>query len=313
MEEFKSGADHDVHLAASSSRPPTSNINTSSSTLKLNPELPLLPYNLRDHKLSIILYWSAIFAESFALPIGLYYGLSNSTDMRPGAYFAIITAMFGFVTGFEYAMRGWRLIKKSDNYRPLNESKRFWGFDSVHWILSGPYFVMTAVMIGVSIPDPPKTRGLAVILPIGMTMIGSMMFASGIAHSRGWKLPFRLSSHTKGSPWPPLTFSILEDIVGCDGRGGKAFREAVMSRYNMSPQYRQMLVRLNWAWSLSALGVAVAVFAIVFSIREEIGYGLGWGIPTAWGLIGAFATTKWVQKSVRIERQLWESESKDSA
>lgn len=273
-------------------------------------ELPRLPYNLRDHKLSIAIYWTAIFAESFALPIGLYYGLSNGTDMRAGAYFAIITAMFGFVTGFEYAMRGWRLVMKSDNYRPLNGSKRFWGFDSVHWILSGPYFVMTAVMIGVSIPEPPKTRGLALILPIGMIMIGSMMLLSGIAHSRAWRLPFRLSSHTKGSLCPPLTFCILEDIVSCDGRGGKAFREAVLLRYNTSPRYRSMLVQLNWAWSLSALGVAASVFAIVFSIREEVGYGLGWGLPTLWGISGAITTTKWVQRSVRTERILWENEKK---
>lgn len=282
--------------------------NISSSEARLaSIELVRLPYNLREHKKSIALYWTAIFAESFMLPISLYYGLSQGTDMRAGAYFAIITAVFGFVTGFEYAMRGWRLVMKDDRYRPLNDSKRFWHFDSVMWILQGPYLVMTAVMIGVSIPEPPKTRGLAIILPIGMVMIATMMVASGIMHWRNVRIPYRLSSHVAGSVCPPLTFCILEDIVACDGRGGKAFRGAAMERYSLSPLYRKMLVQLNWAWAISAYAVAGTTFAIVMTIPSEIAYGLGWGIPCLWAIIGAMMTTKFVERSVRIERELWDS------
>lgn len=294
--------------------PQLSTMDLSSSTSGVpTDDLPRLPYNLREHKLSILLYWTAIFAESFMLPISLYYGLSNGTDMRPGAYFAIITAVFGFVTGFEYAMRGWRLVMKDDTYRPLNNSKRFWNFDSVMFILQGPYFVMTAVMIGVSIPEPPKTRGLAVILPIGMVIVATEMVASGIMHWRKMRIPYRLSSHVAGSICPPLTFCIFEDIVACDGRGGKVFREAAMARYNASPRWRQMLVQLNWAWAISAYVVAGAVFAIVATIPPEIGYGLGWGIPCLWGILGAVATTFFVQRSVRKERELWAGEKRSAA
>jgi len=308
MEEHKANDPQDVPPQSQEVELQENNVHSESPTPSSQPpELPRLPYDLREHKRSIIIYWTAIFAESFLLPISLYYGLSNGTDMRAGAYFAIITAVFGFVTGFEYALRGWRLVIKDDKYRPLNGSKRFWGFDSTFWILQGPYFVMTAVMIGVSIPDPPKTRGLAVILPIGMVMIATLMVASGIAHWRSWKLPFRMSSHVKGSTCPPLTFCILEDIVACDGRGGKAFREAVMARYHASPRYRTMLVQLNWAWALSAYAVAGATFAIVMTIPPEIAYGLGWGIPTLWAFIAAGLTTIWVKRSVRIERELWDS------
>jgi hypothetical protein len=316
MEEHKDNSPQDVPPQNEQTELPQEDINgaSSTSTSSSQPaELPLLPYNLREHKRSIVLYWFAIFAESFLLPISLYYGLSKGTDMRPGAYFAIITAMFGFVTGLEYALRGWRLIIKDDKYRPLNGSKRFWQFDSVMWILQGPYFVMTAVMIGVSIPDPPKTRGLAVILPIGMVMVATEMVASGIANWRGWKIPYRLSSHVAGSVCPPLTFSILEDIVACDGRGGKAFREAAMARYHASPRYRKMLVQLNWAWALSAYAIAGATFAIVMTIEPEVGYGLGWGIPTLWAFIGAGLTTLWVKRSVRIEHELWNGEKRPVA
>ena len=314
MEETKSSPPQETPAQAPEMELSPNNIHDASSSASSQPaELPRLPYNLREHKRSIILYWFAILAESFLLPISLYYGLSNGTDMRAGAYFAIITAVFGFVTGFEYALRGWRLIQKDDNYRPLNGSKRFWQFDSVMWILQGPYFVMTAVMIGVSIPDPPKTRGLAVILPIGMVMIATLMTVSGIAYWRSWKLPYRLSSHVAGSTCPPLTFCILEDIVGCDGRGGKEFRAAAMARYHASPLYRKMLAQLNWFWALSAYAVAGATFAVVMTIPEEIAYGLGWGIPTAWAFIAAGTTTLWVKRSVGIEREAWDSGKAASA
>lgn len=279
------------------------------SSTQLTVELPYLPYNLRDHKFSIAIYWTAIGAECCFIPISFYYGLSNGTDLRPGAMFAIITAVFGFVTGFEYAMRGWRLLQKSDKYRPLNDAKRFWGFDTVHWVLMGPYFVMTALMIGVSIPEPPITRGLSIVLPVGMIMVGLVMIATGILNAQGWRLRgFRMSSHVKGSVCPPLTFCILEDMVSVDGRGGKVYREAALARYNASPRFRKLLVQLLWAWSLTALGLGVALIAIIFSIPEEIGYGLGWGVPTAWGALGALTTILWCKRSVRIERELWKSE-----
>lgn len=280
-----------------------------SSPSQLAIELPSLPYNLREHKLSITLYWTAIACECCVIPITFYYGLSNGTDLRAGAMFAIITAVFGFVTGVEYAVRGWRLLQRTAWYRPLNDSPRFWGFDSVHWVLSGPYFVMTAVMIGVSIPEPPKTRGLSIILPIGMIMIGVVMVASGVAHALGWRLAyFRLSSHARGSPCPPLTFCILEDMVAVDGGAGLVYREAALARYNASPRFRRLLVQLLWAWGLTSIGLGAGVIALVFSIPEEIAYGLGWGIPTLWGALGALATILWCQRSVRIERELWNSE-----
>jgi amino acid transporter len=172
---------------------------------------------------------------------------------------------------------------------------------------------MTAIMIGVSIPEPPKTRGLAVILPVGMIIIATLMVVSGIMHWRGMKIPYRLSSHVAGSVCPPLTFCILEDIVACDGRGGKAFRKAAMERYHMSPLYRKMLVQLNWAWALSAYVIAAATFAIVMTIPPDIAYGLGWGIPCLWAIIGAIITTKFVQRSVGIERELWDSGKRPTA
>lgn len=282
---------------------------TSSTQEKPNPniDLPHLPYNLRDHKLSIAIYWTLISAECCLIPISFYYGLSNGTSLRPGAMFAIITAVFGFVTGFEYAMRGWRLLQRSEHYRPLNGAQRFWGFDTVHWVLMGPYFVMTALMIGVSIPEPPVTRGLCIVLPVGMIMVGTVMVATGIANALGWRLRwFRMSSHVKGDVCPPLTFCILEDLVAVDGQGGKGYREAAMARYGVSPRFRRLLVELLWVWGSTAIVLGAGIIAVVFSIPEEVAYGLGWGVPTVWGALGALLTILWCKRSVRVERELWD-------
>ncbi|ROT35135.1 hypothetical protein SODALDRAFT_329318 [Sodiomyces alkalinus F11] len=266
---------------------------------------PPLPYNLRDHKLTITLFWFLILTECTLIPIIFYFTIANLTDMRPGAMFAIITAMFGFISGGEYGLRGLRLAQKSDTYRPLKNPGR-WHFDSTHLVLGQPYFAMTALMIGFSIPDPPVMRGLSIIMPVGMVMVAVYMMYTGVAHHLGWRLRrHRLSSHVVGDVCPPLTFCIMEDITGCDGGGGKAYREAALARFNASPRFRRMLVQMLWAWSVSALVVGVALIVLAWTIDEEVAYTLGWAVPSVWGAIGAFATIQWGQRCLRIEKENW--------
>jgi hypothetical protein len=267
---------------------------------------PPLPYNLREHKLTITIFWFLIFTECTLIPIIFYFTIANLTDMRRGAMFAIITACFGFISGGEYGLRGLRLAWKSDKWRPLNGAGR-WGFDSTHIILGQPYFVMTALMIGFSIPDPPIMRGLSMIMPVGILMCNFVMAYTGIAYQLKWRLPFRLSSHVKGDPVPPLTFCILEDIGGCDGDGQKAFRQAALDRYNASPRFRRMLVQMLWAWTITGMIMSVALLVIIWipSINQEVVYALGWTVPSAWGAIGAYLTIKFGQRSIRKEEAMW--------
>lgn len=266
---------------------------------------PPLPYNLREHKLMIGLFWFLILTECTLIPIIFYFAISRLTDMRPGAMFAIITAMFGFISGGEYGLRGLRLAQKADTYRPLKGANR-WHFDSVHLILGKPYFVMTALMIGFSIPDPPKIRGLSIIMPVGILMVTSYMMYTGVAHHLGWRLRWhRLSSHVVGDVTPPLTFCIMEDITGCDGGGGKVYREAALARFNASPRFRRMLVQMLWGWSISGSLLSIALIALAWTIPEEVAYTLGWVVPSIWGGIGAFTTIKWGQRCLRIEKEKW--------
>jgi hypothetical protein len=266
---------------------------------------PPLPYNLREHKLTIFAFWFLIFTECTLIPIVFYFAISRLTDMRPGAMFAIITACFGFISGGEYGLRGLRLCWKTSQYRPLKGGGR-WHFDSVHLVLGQPYFVMTALMIGFSIPEPPLIRGLSIIMPVGILMVTTYMMYTGVAHHLGWRLRWhRLSSHVVGDVTPPLTFCIMEDITACDGGGGKAYREAALARFNASPRFRRMLVQLLWAWSITGFIVSAVLIALAWTLDEEVAYTLGWSVPSVWGIIGAFMTIKWCQRCVRKERRMW--------
>jgi len=272
---------------------------------------PPLPYNLREHKLTIAAFWFLIFTETTLIPIIFYFTISRLTDMRPGAMFAIITAMFGFISGGEYGLRGLRLAWNTDEYRPLKGGKR-WHFDSVHLILGNPYFVMTALMIGFSIPEPPLIRGLSIIMPVGIIMVVVYMIYTGIAYHFGWRLRWhRLSSHVVGDVTPPLTFCIMEDITACDGGGGKKYREAALARFNASPRFRRMLVQMLWAWSISGLLMSVALIALAWTINAEIAYTLGWAVPSAWGAAGAFLTIKWGQRCLKKEKAMWKKDRAD--
>ncbi|ETN46662.1 uncharacterized protein HMPREF1541_00848 [Cyphellophora europaea CBS 101466] len=268
---------------------------------------PPLPYNLREHKLTISIFWFLILTECTLIPLIFYYTIANLTDMRRGAMFAIITAMFGFISGGEYGLRGLRLCLKRDEYRPLNSPGR-WGFDSTHLVLGPPYFVMTALMIGFSIPEPPITRGLSMIMAVGIIMVGVFMVWTGIAYHFQWRLRwFRLSSHVKGAIVPPLTFCIMEDICGCDGGGGKVYRTAAMARYNASPRFRRMLVQMLWWWAITAILLGAAQIAIIWipQISQEVVYGIGWSVTSVWGGIGAWLTIWWGKKCIRIEKEKW--------
>src|ERR1700753_3095553 len=106
------------------------------------------------------------------------------TNQSIGIYFAIITSLFGFVTGYEFGIRAWRLTRPSDEYRPLFGSPRFWGFDSTHYVLTIPFTVMLIILIIFSIPHYPSVQALALPMPVGMIVAGLMLVVNGWAAQR---------------------------------------------------------------------------------------------------------------------------------
>ena len=207
---------------------------------------------------------------------------------------------------FEYATRCYLLLLARDTYRPLFNSRRFWGFDSLHWLLTPPYTVLTGILIGGSIPGQPLTRVLATPMAVGNVMLGVAFVVSGVGVRRGWTLPVRLSSHVKGSPWPPITYCIVEDVVAVDARAGKIYREALLRRYNASPRFRRLLVQVLWFWAVPSVVLGIVLLVLIFTVsKKEVAYGLGWSVPSIWAVIWTVCTVLWVRRSLGIEKALW--------
>lgn len=91
----------------------------------------------------------------------------------------------------------------------------------------------------------------------------------------GTKTPFRVSSIPTGTITRPAIYAIIEDIVAVDGHGGQKWREDLNIRYEASPQFRQMLDRLNVFWGFGAVFLALVLTIIVFVTPKTIGYGVG--------------------------------------
>ncbi|KAI1627728.1 hypothetical protein EDD37DRAFT_273896 [Exophiala viscosa] len=267
---------------------------------------PRLPFDLRQHKLSIAIFAFLAYAECCFIPLGLYYGLSKGTSMRSGLYFAVITSLFGFVSGYEFAMRSWRIMRYGEDFRPLYGSQYFRGFDATQYVLLTPFTIMTIIQVVFSCPRYPSVRALALPMPVGLIVIGGIFVVNGVAAQRGWRLMhIRLSSHVRNTVCPPLTFVFLEDVCAVDGQGGKRYRKAAMARYHASPHFRAMLMKLQWFWAISAIVVGAAVTVVIWFIREDVAYGLGWGVPSFWTAVGIWLTVVWVQRELRIEKVTW--------
>ncbi|KAK4942993.1 hypothetical protein LTR10_017378 [Elasticomyces elasticus] len=275
---------------------------------------PRLPFDLRQHKLSIAIFTFLAYAECCFIPLGLYYGLSKGTSMRSGLYFAIITSLFGSVSGYEFAMRSWRIMRYGEDYRPLYGSQYFRGFDATQYVLLTPFTIMTIIQVVFSCPRYPSVKALALPMPVGLIVLGGIFVVNGVAAQRGWRLMHtRLSSHVRNTVCPPLTFVFLEDVCAVDGQGGKRYRKAAMARYHASPHFRAMLMKLQWFWAVSAIVVGAAVIALIWVVREDVAYGVGWGVPSLWTAVGTWLTVVWVQRELRIEKVTWMSHRINSA
>ncbi|GAB1315383.1 hypothetical protein MFIFM68171_05593 [Madurella fahalii] len=270
------------------------------------PGLPRLRYRILDYKLKLAIVVFLLVLESALLPIALYYGLTLHTTLRHGIIFAIITSFFGIVTGIEFGLRCLKLILKDEKYRPVGGTR--WSFDFTHWTLSFGYTVMTAILIGGSIPHDPLVRLLAIPVPLFFIQIGLQLVWSGWMNVTRRPAPCKISSVPKGARVPPLVLTIIEDIVGVDGAGGRVYRNSLMARYEVSPRFRTMIAQQNWFWAVGALVDGIGTMVVIWTVPEKVAYGVGWGSPLVFVIIWTFIAIYWVRWCLRREKQLWRAE-----
>jgi len=237
------------------------------------PGLPRLNYNLWDYKTKLFIVTFLLVAESSLIPLALFYGLWFRTTLRHGIIFAVITAFFGLVTGIEFGFRCLKLILPPDTYRPIGGAR--WKFDFTHWSLSFIYTVMTAILIGASIPHEPLVRPLAIPVSLFLIQYGVMLLVTGWMNATHRPTPWRISSIPKGQRTRPLMYTIVEDIIAVDGAAGIEYRRALMARYETSPMFRKMIAQQNWFWGFGSLLVGVGTMVVIWTIPQEIAYGVG--------------------------------------
>ncbi|KAI1386759.1 uncharacterized protein F4822DRAFT_325761 [Hypoxylon trugodes] len=297
-----------------SSGPDESGCSSASSAIANNdpsqelPGLPRLNYQLLDHKKKLFLVGGLLVLEGSILPLVLFYPLWYDTTLRHGILFAIITSFFGIVSGLEFAHRSWRLIMKDDYYRPLNGKR--WRFDFTHTTLSIGYTVMTGILIGASIPHEPLVRPLAMPLPLFFIEVGSLALSTGVMDMKNMPATCKVSSTPKGAPIPPVLLTFIEDVVAVDGGAGKTYRERLLGRYKVSKDFRKLIKGLNWFWGIGSILVGAGSLAVVWTIPQEIAYGIGWGAPLVFTIVWTFITVLWTRRSLRIEKKRWMADLK---
>lgn len=134
--------------------------------------------------------------------------------------------------------------------------------------------VVVQLVLG-TLPDEPIIPLLAMPTSTVMFFVGGELVIFFLMCIADVKVPFRVSSLAPGTKAHPAVYTIIEDIVAVDGGGGRDFREALRARYDASPLFRRMLLRLNAFWGFGAVIVAGVVTSLLWTIPREIAYGVG--------------------------------------
>ncbi|EOA84399.1 hypothetical protein ACJQWK_01229 [Exserohilum turcicum] len=268
--------------------------------------LPRLDYSLRDRRVRIGIFWMLVFFDSVALPVLLYFILWYGTDLEHNIVFGIITAVFGGTAILEYFQRFWRLCKKNSTCRAIG-ARRF-SCDWFQWNMTVAFVIIIVELVIGTLPKEPMVRVLAMPLPSLLAFFGLELSLLELMYVFHLHAPFRISSVARGENLRPAIYPLIEDIIAVDGDGGTAYRMRLNQRYEASPYFRLMLHRLSMFWALPALLMAVGTTYMIFSVRRDTAYVLGWFVPFIWSGIWSIVTTKWVQRDLEVEQMLWDGQ-----
>jgi hypothetical protein len=102
---------------------------------------------------------------------------------------------------------------------------------------------------------------------------------------------------------------MIEDSGAIEGRGEVAWRQAVMKRYEVSPLFRLMVLRLSWFCGFGYLVTAIVTTILILVLKEDVAFGVGWGLPYVGAGVYMIGTIVFVKRSLREERRLWNSKT----
>ncbi|ATZ49419.1 hypothetical protein BCIN_04g05720 [Botrytis cinerea B05.10] len=271
---------------------------------------PLPPLHTPHRRRKTILWVGLIIVtlDLACLPITYYYALSFGTDIALQDIFAIITSVYGMISFAHYGFRSLKLFraKTAPRWRPVGWTK--WGmleFLHINFMIAIT-FVELELIIG-TIPHHPWVRLCAMPSPTICYWFGFMFLFSAVQTMRKKPLPFNMSSTEKGKLWRPALLAIIEDAGGVEGQGGVVYRSNVLRRYEVSPIFRRMMMVLTWFWGIGLVCIAIISTVIIMTLPENIGFGIGWGLPYCFGFVWVCLTMVFVKMQLRKEKRQWET------
>ncbi|KIP01220.1 hypothetical protein PHLGIDRAFT_80858, partial [Phlebiopsis gigantea 11061_1 CR5-6] len=250
---------------------------SSLETLSYTSGPPPLNYTLRtgSRERYIIIFFTLLFLEAGVLPLILFFSLQWGAHLSVTKNLAIITSLIGTVSGLKLTQRTYQLWFRDghESRRPIGSGR--WGVDTLHVLVSVALFAFFVPLIIGSSLNPASPRTVAMALPCLQIAFGIPLLLTGL-FDRRLRLPLRVSSLPPNSPLPPLTYTLVEDVIAVDGGGGLAFRHAWAHRYQSSVVMRRLLRNTAIGWGASALVVAAALLAAAWTAPENTAYGLGY-------------------------------------
>ncbi|THV55004.1 hypothetical protein BGAL_0016g00470 [Botrytis galanthina] len=271
---------------------------------------PLPPLHTPHRRRKTILWVGLIIVtlDLACLPITYYYALRFGTNIELQDIFAIITSVYGMISFAHYGFRSLKLFraKTAPRWRPVGWTK--WGmleFLHINFMIAIT-FVELELIIG-TIPHHPWVRLCAMPSPTICYWFGFMFIFSAVQTMRKKPLPFNMSSTEKGKLWRPALLAIIEDAGGVEGQGGVVYRSNVLRRYEVSPIFRRMMMVLTWFWGIGLVCIAIISTVIIMTLPENIGFGVGWGLPYCFGFVWVCITMAFVKTQLRKEKRHWET------
>lgn len=138
---------------------------------------------------------------------------------------------------------------------------------------------------------------------------GIVLLYSSYMTAKKRTLPFNMSSTPKGSLWRPALVAFIEDAGCIEANGGVQYRATLMKRYEVSPVFRHMVLCLSWAWGVLLICVAITATVLIACLDEDVGFGLGWGLPYVVSTLGVVSSMVYVKRELRKELRLWPGNS----
>jgi len=277
-----------------------------SQTMTVEDGLPSLHTPHRRRRLIIGIGIVLLTLDLCFCPITYYYALKFGTNLGMQDIFAVITGVYGMISFTHYAFRSLKLFrsKTSPSFRPVGWTR--WGL--LEFLQVNVLIVITLVeieLVAGTAPSKPIVRLCAMPSPTICFYLGFLFVGSAIATHLQWKLPFNMSSTPKGSPWRPALLAFIEDAGGIEGRGGLEYRRHVIKRYEESPVFQRLILFLSWMWGLGAIGIAIISTVLIMVLSEDVGFGVGWGLPYAWAAVWTLVTVILVKWQLKHERKVW--------